>query len=340
MRGFFCLAIVVAGLIVGRAHAQVSTSRRVAAEALFDSGLARMREGRFAEGCAQLEQSLELDRAVGAMMYLAECYERLDRLASAWLMFREAASQARAEGQMERWHTSETRAAQLEPKLPRFVVQVAAANSMPGLEIKLNGELVPSTAFGVPLPVDPGESRLEARAPGYRGFSLERSAAKGETVTVQVPALVMAPSEVVAPPTASRPVTTPSAAAMIQPPPPPRNDESSSGSWQKPLAIGSAGIGLVALGIGTYFGVRAITLDNAADELCPSPDNVCDDARGRSYEDDANSAASLANVFLIGGGVFAATGLVLWLTAPSASEPAASLRVDGRTLGLQLTGAF
>jgi serine/threonine-protein kinase len=336
--------LLLAGLVAGHADAQVPTSRRVAAEALFDSGLSHMREGQFAEGCAQLEQSLGLDRAVGAMMYLAECYERLGRVASAWLMFREAASQARAEGQMERSQTSEQRAAQLEPKLPRLVVRVSAPNSVSGLTIELNGEKVPDTAWGVPLPVDPGDNQVDAHAPGYRAFSVKQQlAANGETVVVQVPALAVAPNTPAAPAAAiSSPLDPPPSAAPATQPRalPLQDDESSSASWQKPVAIGAAGAGLVALGIGTYFGVHAISLNDAAEKLCPNPDNHCDDSRGLAYSSDANQAANLANVFLIGGGVLAATGIVLWLTAPSADEPAASVRMDGRTLALQLTGAF
>ena len=97
---------------------------------------------------------------------------------------------------------------------------------------------------------------------------------------------------------------------------------------------------MVALGIGTYFGLHAISRNNAADTLCPSSDDVCDDPQGIAYSQDATDAAHLADVFLIGGGVLTAAGLVLWLTAPSADEPAASIRADGRTLALHLTGAF
>jgi serine/threonine-protein kinase len=310
---------------------------------LFDSGLLRMREGKFAEGCAQLEQSLELDRAVGAMMYLAECYERLDRVASAWLMFREAASQARAEGQMERWHTSDQRALQLEPKLPRLVVQVDPGNTMPGLEITLNGMLVPSKAWGVPLPVDPGDSQLEVRAPGYRGFSAKQSlVANGETVVVQVPGLSVAPREISAPPavSSSSPPSATQVALSAQRQHQQLSDEPSSRSWQKPVAIGSAGVGIVALGLGTYFGLYAVSRNDAAEKLCPSSDNICDDARGLSFSRDANDAANLSNVFLIGGGVLAAAGIVLWLTAPSQDEAAVGMHVDGREVALRLAGVF
>src|SRR4249919_971457 len=69
------------------AGAQTSASDKAMAEHLFDRGLALMRQGQFSEACTQLEQSEAIERGIGTLLYLAECYEKLGRTASAWAMF-------------------------------------------------------------------------------------------------------------------------------------------------------------------------------------------------------------------------------------------------------------
>src|SRR5262249_38113298 len=64
--------------------AQSSTSDKVAAEGLFDQGRAAMQRGDFAQACGLLERSQRIDPAVGTLLYLAECYEKSGRTASAW----------------------------------------------------------------------------------------------------------------------------------------------------------------------------------------------------------------------------------------------------------------
>jgi hypothetical protein len=334
------------GPVAASAHAQAETGRKVAAEALFDGGMERMREGKYAEACPKLEQSQSIEPGIGVTMYLAECYERTGRIASAWALFREAASAAREEGQLERYRKSTDRANALEPTLPRLSIQVAPGDDMAGFAVLLNGVELPSTAWAATLPVDPGDNQLEARAPGYASFiatvavPLERG-----TVEVEIPALAPVMPEArpqlaavgggadpgAAPRTAaleSRPVS----AHML-------HDGSSERRWQLPLGVATAGLGAVALGVGAYFGVRAITQNHAAAQRCPDK-KYCDDALGRQESQAANGAAKRANGFAIGGAVLAGAGLVLWLTAPSERSAAVAVHADGRAVAIDLAGVF
>jgi len=64
---------------------------------------------------------------------------------------------------------------------------------------------------------------------------------------------------------------------------------------------------------------------------------VCDDPEGLRLNRDARSAATKANIFLIGGGVAVAGGVALWfLGGPKAVTP----MVDDDTVGLVFTGGF
>ena len=130
------------------ASAQGTAADKALAESLFDRGLTLMRQGQFAEACAQLEQSEAIERGIGTMLYLGECYEKLGRTASAWATFREAASAARAEGQTDRAKAGNTRADRLEPLLSKLSVNVAAASTTP-----LSGRVATNRrAYGKPMP--------------------------------------------------------------------------------------------------------------------------------------------------------------------------------------------
>ena len=106
------------------------------------------------------------------------------------------------------------------------------------------------------------------------------------------------------------------------------------------IVVGAAG--LAAVGVGTFFGVRALGKTSDVKDMC-GPDRICPTT---SQTDTANEALSsakasstLSNVFLGGGALLVATGAVLYLTAlPSA--PRASISTDGRTASIALTGTF
>ncbi len=318
-----------------QAFAQASASDKAAAESLFDRGLALMRDGKFQEACHALEQSQSIERGIGTMLYLAECYEKLGRTASAWALFREAASQARAGGQGSRAEAGAARAAALEPKLSRLTVQVDPKNAMPGFELLRDGQIVSRGMFGVGVPVDPGEHTLEARAPGYLPWTgSARVGLEHDSASVYVPELKLDPSQ------PAEPAPEPAAAAVAPPVTSLNTPErdASRGSPQRTAGLVIGGVGVVALGVGSYFGLSAMGKNSDAEDKCPS--DPCGDKDGVELNDDAKSAATLSNVFMFGGAALAATGVVLYFTAPSPSTPTASVSSDGRSLKLNVGGAF
>src|SRR5690349_23522444 len=116
------LAISIAiSLIAPWAGAQ-SASDKATAEALFSDGRRLMSQGNYREACPKFEASLKLDPGVGAMLNLADCYEKNQQTASAWAEFREAGAAARAAGSKEREDLARRRAAALEPKLSRLTI--------------------------------------------------------------------------------------------------------------------------------------------------------------------------------------------------------------------------
>jgi hypothetical protein len=325
---------VIGLLFAAEVEAQGATAdQKAAAEALFDKGIGLMKQGEYAQACAYLEQSQAVERGIGTMLYLAECYEKLGRTASAWALFREAASAAQAEGQAERAQVGAQRAAQLEPQLARLAVLVPPAAQVPGLEIYRNGTQVLAPVWGVMVPVDPGPQKIEARAPNYEPWDHTETVAKNGQLSVTVPRLtpVANPQPIAAAPAA------PETAAPISATQGAHVDTSSPGSTQRTIALVTGAVGVVGLGLGSYFGIRAASKNSDAKEACPNRE--CSAANFKLHE-DAQDAATLSNVFVIGGAALLGTGIVLYFTAPKKETPSVALRGLPGGAELSISGAL
>jgi hypothetical protein len=104
------------------------------------------------------------------------------------------------------------------------------------------------------------------------------------------------------------------------------------------------GVGVVGLGVGTVFGFLAKSkLDASNNGPCDKNDRCTPD--GLNDRHSAESFATVSTIGFIAGGVFAAGGVVLFLTAP----PPTSTSTTGLTLspapltggaGALLSGSF
>jgi serine/threonine-protein kinase len=323
-----------------------SPSDKAAAEALFDDGKRLMVQGQYAQACSKLEQSQRIDPGIGTLLYLAECYEKGGRTASAWATFREAASAARAAGQVERARTGQQRADKLEAGLSKLTLVVAPENNeIAGLEISRGGSAVSRALWNIPVPVDPGEHVIEARAPGRKTFSQAvRVGDQAATASLRVPPLEVdasapAPVEPTAVPSAPGTPEAPSNTGMVS--------EGSveadvvDGSSQRTVALIVGGAGIVGLGVGTVFGLRAMSKNSDAEDLCNDQNQCEPDAE--ELTDQAKSAAMISNIGFGLGAAALVGGAILYFTAPDA-KPSARMQltpVAGTRGGaLFLRGAF
>lgn len=313
-----CVFIVFALLASSSVHAQVTPDQKAAAEALFDKGVNLMRQGEFAQACAYLEQSQAVERGIGTMLWLAQCYAKIGRTASAWAIYREASSAAQAEGQSERAQQGAESAAALEPQLAKLAVLVPPAAQVPGLEISRNGLPLASAVWGVMVPVDPGPQKIEARAPNHEAWSHTESVARSGQLSVTVPPLT-ASAEPTPPPVAATPAPTSSGSNAIDL----SAHAESGGKTQRTVALVTGVVGVVGLGLGSYFGIRAASKNSDADKACP--DRLCS-VQGFDLQKKAEDAAMLSNVFVIGGAALLGAGIVLYLTAPKDETPNVALR--------------
>src|SRR5258708_9446245 len=86
---------------------------------------------------------------------------------------------------------------------------------------------------------------------------------------------------------------------------------SNDGSTQRTIAIGAGVVGVVGIGVGAIFGLKASSSWSNAKSSCNAYPSGCG-AVATSGESDARSQASLSTVGFIVGGVALAGGAVLW----------------------------
>ena len=103
-----------------------SAQDKAAAEALFDEGKRLFLDKKFAEACPRFEASERIDPGIGTLLFLADCYENVGRVASAWATFREAClrRQGRRRRPSARPVAQRARAKLLEPRLYRLTLNV------------------------------------------------------------------------------------------------------------------------------------------------------------------------------------------------------------------------
>jgi hypothetical protein len=311
----------------GVAMADPPKNDPAAAQILFYDARNLMQAGKYAEACPKLEESLRLDPGLGTQFNLADCNEHIGKITTAWAGFLEVAAQSKATNQPEREKVARKRAAALEARLPKLVVDVVAAP--PGLEVKRDAIVIGSAAWGTPIPVDPGTHRISATAPGKQPWEATVAASEGKTARISVPRDL--PAAVVATtalpsggpqPVASGATTTTTTTTSAPPPTTPPADFpapiiENDGATQRTLGWIFAGLGVASVGVGAGFGLSSIGKRNESRSHCVV--DACD-AAGVELRNDAIRNGNVATVTTIAGGVAFAGGLILVLTAPKGRE--------------------
>jgi hypothetical protein len=284
-------------------------TRSPEAEALFAEARQLMEAGNHGAACPKLALSNQLDPAPGTLLNLAECLLALGKTATAWSTLRDAKSLAERGGDQPRADLAERRIRALEPRLAHVVVEVPTAHRIPGLAIKRGSDLVPDAMWGTSVPVDPGRITVEATAPGHRSVRLVVEPKEGAREIVTVPLLARLPARAAEP----TPVAQPSSQPVTK--------DANTGSTQRILGGTFLGVGVVAVGVGAYLGLRARSDWRDAKDQCSVGTTGCSDAAIQGA-DDAGKKADISTVLFIAGGAFATGGLALYLTAPSSRETA------------------
>jgi len=289
------LALLCACGVLSLARASRAQEQRdpAAAEELFRQGRVAAEKRDYLTACEKFRESNRLDSALGTLFNIADCEEKIGRLATSWTLFREVAQRLPADD--ERRAIALQRAQALEPRVPRLSVHLAPTSRTDRV-VRRDGVVLGSASLDTWLPVDPGEHVVVVSAPGTESTSFAARVGEGERSRLDVrvgPPL----SHAAAPGTGH---TEPSA---------PRANHTAA------YLLG--GLGAAGLVTGIVAGVLVLDRKSTADKNCV--DHVCNQL-GYDAAQSGKTLGVVTTVGLITGAVGLGGATYLFLSAPSPSE--------------------
>jgi hypothetical protein len=278
----------------------------------FSEGQRLMKEGKYAEACPQFEKALALNPGAGTKFNLAECYEKTGKPASALGLFREVENVTRQVGQRERSAAAKERADSLEARTPTVIVRAPWTATLPGAVIFLDGKPVTFNDVEKPLKVDLGRHEALAR----NGTTETRADAVIEKEGESKALVLAAPRDAASSPAAAAQTSEEGPTSSSTPPPP---DAKTGASSQRTIGLVVGGIGVAALGVGSFLALGAKGSYDRATEGCGTK---CP-ADQATRANDARTQADIGGGVMIVGAAALIGGVVLFLTAPRPIAPAA-----------------
>lgn len=326
VRHFVSVAASVAILALGApSHAQGEAAVASEADQHFRRAVELMKADNCNEAVPEFLTSQKLDASAATLVNLATCQARLGRSATAWKTYQQAATLAATEKNEPLRERALQAMGILGPTLTKL--QIVSKPNSPPLSIRVNGEVL-SEYDGRPIPLDPGESVIEAAAPGREPWRKNVTADDlGATIVIEVPDLRPVP-----PPAQDKPVY------LVERPPIRVEDRT---DLRLPAAV-LGGAGVASIVVGSIFGASAMSNYDDSKAYCRA--NHCTPP-GIELHDRASEKATVSTV-TIGLGLVAVTaGVVLWLTSgpsvPAKTQKRAALRygqvmlADGLVMGVE-----
>jgi hypothetical protein len=308
LRWFIGMAGLAFGAFAARSsHAETSGKNTVAAQALYDEARKLVDAGNIEAACPKFRASYELDPGGGTLLNLADCYEKQGKLALAWSTFKEALVAAQRDGRTERIDFANQHIGKLEARLAHLTISVAANDRAAGLVIQIDGAALAEQAWGVAMPVDPGKHVVRAEAPGKQPFETTLDAAAGAAAgeTVEIPTLADSTDDGVRGAAATAGAST-------------ATGDSGSG---RTLGWVVGGIGVASLGVGGYFGLRAMSRWSDRDDGCAAG---CT-SEAKIAGDEAGTAATISTIGFGVGLIGIGVGTYLLLSSGGKTEPTPSV---------------
>ena len=308
MRVKFGLAMLCACGVLSLAResrAQPEQRDPAAAEELFRQGRAAAEKRDYLRACEKFRESNRLDAALGTLFNIADCEEKIGRLATSWTLFREVAQRLPADD--ERRAISLQRAQALEARVPRLSVHLAPTGRTDSV-VRRDGVVLGSASLDTWLPVAPGEHVVVMSAPGTESASFVARVGEGERGRLDVR---------IGPPSPHAGALAPAAAE----PSPTRANHTA--------AYLMGGLGAAGLVTGIVAGVLVLDRKSTVDQNCT--DHVCNQV-GYDAAQSGKTLGVVTTVGLITGAVGLGGATYLFLSAPSPSEKSHS---GAYTLGIR-----
>ncbi len=279
-------------------------------------GYTLAQEGKCGEAIPHLLESLRLDPKAITLLNLADCEERVGKLADALGHWVDARVRAQTEGAEAIGSEAERRAKELEPRLARLTI-VLARGAPSDAKVTRDGLELGAPSLSLPLPIEPGTHKIVVRAAGRVDRTVDVTLTEGESKRVEVEVGPVDP--------------TPRAEAPTSPPP--NTTADAAPSSLHPLVFVGFGVGAVGLGVGAVTGVMALGAGSDAKTACPN--GVCRDQKAL---DDATSGQTLGTVSTIGfvvGAAGAAVGIYGLTLKPKKADGRVGVALGPSFVGLR-----
>ena len=300
--GTFRNALVVLAVLASAAHADTDIQK---ADALFEKGLS-LRDTNLQQSCDAFRESLQWNpQAIGTLMNVALCDEKLGKIASAHARFSEARDRAKEGNLPEYVAEAESHIKTLAGELPHVTIKFLGERAA-GTRVLLGDIVVPATKYdkGEPVAVDPGELVIVVSAPGRLAYETRMMIGKKETKSIEVPEL-------------------------------------KKGVTVKSSSRRATGIIFTAAG-GTFILTGAVLGLVARSKYTKCDDNICEPSV-QSENEKALTFGNVGTVIGAVGVVAGGIGVYLWLTAPKdAAERRVTVvpNVTSESAGLAAIGRF
>jgi hypothetical protein len=287
------------------------------AQSLLNQGRKLMKAGQYPQACPKIAESQSLAPSPTTLLELALCHENEGKIATTQNELTTVVMQS-TNPKDPSAKTARVHADALLPKLPRLTIKVPAGSESKGVQITLDGLPVASSSWGLSNPIDPGTHQIVATTKGSPPWSTKVNVTSpGEQLTVDVPgprAVDQAPPPPEPSPEKTAKVETPFGADTS-----PAKEEEEEPTHASRPALGYVlfGAGVVGTGVGTYFGLRAISLRKDSDQNCVSGCTV----EGVDLNNRAKTAAWISD-FGIGIGLIGVViGGYMLLKTPDEAAP-------------------
>lgn len=324
----FSLGIVASlALASGDALADEPTAADIAsARKIGFEGIQLAEKGNCAAAIDKLARAEKLFHAPTTLGRLGECQVLTGKIVEGTENLGRVAREELAANAPAAFVTARARARkQLSAATPKLAHAKIIVKAPPDATVSVTVDSAPVNAanLGEDRVLDPGPHVVEATAPGYFKAHAEINLQEGgsEQVTLKLivdpeaarAARVAAATTPPSPSTSSPPSSTPGTDT--------RSPAAEASGPNRTLAYVVLGVGVVGLGVGTVFGLNAMSKKNDLSSACP---NKSCRASEQSNIDSAKSSGTISTVaFGVGGGAVILGG-VLFFTASSSSSAASA----------------
>jgi hypothetical protein len=232
MRTLVCFLATTALVWSPPVLAQVNDAERAAARELFKEGDELQRGGKFSDALDKFQRAQKVYSAPTNELRIAQCQAAIGQLVESAESYRATLRMPVPPGSPKAFDAAVEQAklelAQVEPRVPKLVVQVSPSNS--NAQLQIDGQSVSAALIGEPLPLDPGTHKVRVFAQGFSSSEQEALLKERETTTVVT---TLKPTADVASAGAAASATAPGAAGSapgtpppyVPPPPPPVTDK-------------------------------------------------------------------------------------------------------------------